>query len=242
LIYDGIKSMSTNPKSHLQVASPAPMAGYLLWLMAALGVGLFPQWVYRGHAVATTLPVMSMLMMGMVTFVLLAWPVRLMAYCRRTDWITALRQAGVDVALGAVLVIPFAVMAVFLGDGTWADAVRGGLSVLAVVPLAVLMGLIMGTCRPLTPWVLLTGMVFTLAWPGAVYVLREFFAVSPQMVSRAWQFSPLGFAYQQGLPAGKSPWPEPIWPALIYLGVAAAGGVICLALGRAESSAKPCQD
>jgi hypothetical protein len=235
--------MSTSTQAPLEVGSPGITAAYLLWLLAALAAGVFPRVIYQGHlGASTTLPTLSVLTAGVMSFLLLAWPIRLMAVQGRSSWSAMFAQAGVDVLLGAAMLVPFVVVATFLSDGGWADGIRCVLAVGACVPLAALMGMVMGARGPLRPWVLLTGLIATLGAPAGVYVLREFFAASPRLITRVWLGSPVGFAFQQGSAGEVGPLPGPLWPMLLWAGLTVAGGLIALAASRDSNGAKSGQE
>ncbi len=232
--------MSTNVRAPLTVGSPMITAVYLLWLLGALAAGIFPEMIYRAHAGrCVVLPSLSVLSMGVVSFLLLAWPIRLMAVQDRSSWQVTVAQAGVDVLMGAAALVPFMVIAVFLADGSWRDGLRCVLASGACVPLGVLMGIVMGACKPLLPWVLLLGLLATLGMPAGVYVLREFFAASPGTAAKLWLAVPVGYAFDQGKTGVGGVLPEPYWPVMVWMIITAVVGIVLIAANRDASHSGP---
>lgn len=217
---------------------------YLAVLAGAMAIGLWPASIYpsRDAFPPAGLPVLQMLAVGQVGFVLLIYPLILLARRRREGMWTHLpvwcaATMVVESAWMLAAAAPFYVAGAYLADATTVDAVRTAGYVALVFPVAwSAQGWLAGgpasrSCG------LVAMLIAAIGLPAAYYISREFFGVAPQG-GGDWllRLGPGTFAWATARSRQGSWFPRPLWAALVWptIATAAAVGRALLPSGKAE--------
>ena len=199
---------------------------YLGFLLAGLASGLWHDAIFpsRDSLQPAPLPVLQSLAVAQVAFVLLAYPMVLLRRSRRTSGVPAASvrtfwpETIVESSVYLLLAVPFYAVGAYLADATATDAVRTGLYLAGLLPLAWAAGAHFTDRRRGTSIVVLLLAITALGVPAAYYIALEFFPSG----SGRWlrELAPATFAWRTG--AARQDWwlPWPRWPWLLWPAVA----------------------
>ena len=240
-------------------AAPGPRAALwrgggvilLLVCLASLAVGLWPGVVYSSREAfpAAPLPTLRALAVGLVLHALLIHPLLLIrrrvrsAPARASDGDpkgppyggTTSAACGAVGGLGELLVFavaagPFFLAAAYLADAVAIDVLR----VLVCLAGVYAVGQVMGSCLSVSPagrsLCVLAGTLLALGLPAGFYLCLEFApaGVAPNFLH---SLAPVTFVWTQ---AGSrlAFWPQPLWPVILYLALAAVIALAAWAFGN----------
>ena len=203
------------------VPSRASLAGMMVVLLAAVAAGLWPEAIYQRPDIPSgpTLKLLRALLVGQGVFFLLIWPACLLGQARRGMSIGII-QAVTRAAMLLAIAAPVYVMSVFLSDATFADLLRGVLSVGAVIPLGYVAACYFIRWRASTPVVLLVLLLGTLAFPAGLYAVHEFVLPSGPIPPAAAYAGPVTFLWHQADGALTAVTPTPGIIPIAYLCIA----------------------
>lgn len=191
---------------------------YFLTLLAGLAAGIWPQWIIPSLTESMAAPrcALQTLAVSQVLFLLIVQPI---VVIHRADHgrIGRYGRAAVAEAAGYLVVsAPAYLVAAFLSDAVFGDAVRSLVYVAAVGLLPGAAGAVLAA-RRCGRWVLLLGLqIVALGMPVAQYIALEF--VPGTNLGRLWFASPATMAW--GAAASRAggllphpPWALGLWPA-----------------------------
>jgi len=197
---------------------------YLALLLAGLAAGLWPEAVYppRGAFRAAPLPALKTVGLAQVAFILLVYPLVIFSRWqgRRAGgrfWLAAACESA-GFLLAAV---PFYLAAAYLADATAPDAIRLGLYVAGLFPLAWSAGAFLAAGRARGA-VIVALLVVAAGLPAAFYIALEFL---PSGAAEAfWKLAPATFAWQMASARAGSWVPCPVlawltWPIVAAIGI-----------------------
>lgn len=196
-------------------------AVYLACCLTALAAGLWPEGLMPPEQ-STTLtppPTLQTLAVGQVVFVMLVYP--LVLWRRRSMASLSpccLHAAAESVGL-LVVTIPLYITAGFFADATTTDVIRTAIAVALLLPAAWTAGLLLarGLFRPVVLVVLISAVV---GGPAMVYIVLEFL---PELATGAGEASPVVLLWRTAVERQTAVFPEPLWSALLWPGLAGAG-------------------
>jgi len=195
---------------------------YLAFLLAGLAAGLWPDAIYpaRGELRPAPLPALRTVAVAQVAFILLAYPLVLLARWRRGWSARFWAASAVESAALLAVAVPFYVAAAYLADATATDALRTAIYAAALMPLAWSAGAWMARSRRWRPWVAVDMITITLALPAAWYIAREF--LTPDPLEWLRQLAPATFAWRTAAARVPSLLARPVWALAIWPLAAAA--------------------
>jgi hypothetical protein len=208
---------------------------YLLFCLAGLACGLWPEAIYPSRSALrpAPLPTLQALAVGQVGFFLLAYPLVLMRRRRRAPGGRWLPDAAVESAGMLVAALPFYTAAAYLADAVAADVVRVATYLACLAPLSWAVGAQLAERRAVAG-ALLTVLVAAFGLPGAYYLAREFLGAAPG--NWLWRAGPATFAWELSRARGGSWLPRPAWAVGLWPGVAAAAALVRLIpVGRRQA-------
>jgi hypothetical protein len=189
----------------------------LLFLLAGLAAGLFPDVLYspKWSNPAGPLPTLGALAVAQSAFFLLGWPIVLLWRSEHRSRLSPLGLAG-QIACMILASLPLYGLAAWLADARPADVVRTLLEVLALVPLGLAGGFWL-THRPTRSLALTALAGLTVGLPMAWYIVFDFLPALPS--DWLWQLAPLLRVYSAATEPATGPLPRPLWTWLILPGV-----------------------
>jgi len=214
---------------------------YLLFLLAGLAAGLWPEAIYPPrHGQRPVLrPALQTVALAQAAFALLVYPLAVLRRAQR-DPITPprpyWRHAAAEVGLFFLVALPFYLVGAFLADAVWTDVLR------VAIYLVSLWAFVLAACALLRdrpawrPLVMLLLVLIALAAPAACYLAMEFiapmdpgtsrFMAPPAKLAWLWRLSPAMNTWMTAA-SRSGPWlPSPLWPVLLWL----ASAALCAAM------------
>lgn len=240
----------------LNLSQPAPGAAHVAWrpaglvylavLLAAMAIGLWPDWVYPRseyrleaaeamRPVAAPLPALKTVAVGQVFFAMAIYPVMLLLRLEKRRPQRYWRDVCLETLGFTIAAVPFLLAAAYVSDATASDVIRASLVVLAAWPLSWAAGRWMA--GPGRPAALVAMLVMLAGLPAMFYVAREFLALMPS--DWMWDLAPATSAWKNAASRGAGILPQPLWPPVAWLAMAIASTVAFGRCGRhAEFDAK----
>ena len=195
---------------------------YLAAMLAGLAAGLWPEAIVprSRQLAAAPLPTLQTLAVAQVAFILLIHPLVILHRSSRGPITSYWPQTVVESAGMLLVTAPLYVAAAFLADAVAADVIRTALYVLCLWTVSWAAGKHLAF-RHRGHWaILLVLWVLALGGPAAYYIARELLT-TPARATWLWHLSPATFAWQTAQARQGGYLPTPIWPALIWPGLAA---------------------
>ena len=205
-------------------------AGYLIFCLAGVAVGLWPQVAFPSPKMPTTatLPTLRTLAVAQVGFILLFYPLAMLARGERVRyWPTVLAESALLLIVG----LPFYLAAAFLADATAADVVRTVLAVTCLWPVAWVAGAHLAAARSGRSVVVLALVLAAIGMPAAFYIAWDIL-LAPRAATVLWHVAPATFVWQAAQSRAGVVLPRPIWSAAVWPAAAAAVGLVGMLLPR----------
>ena len=202
---------------------------WTLWsavMLAGLALGLWPRAVTPRVNPTFPPPTLQAMVAALGVFLLLIWPLRVLARSARgaTDTGGRLAVEGLTYLLAAT---PLLAIAAHLADANVTDVARSILWLLALWPLA--FGAALWLRRSTPELVLMDLLLIVLGLPAAAYVAGEWMVLSPGGPAEALaRLSPVLFGWRVAASRQATVLPHPVWPMLVWLAVGLAAVLIAL--------------
>ena len=219
--------------------------GWCFANLLALSVGLFPRIILASSQAdsAGPPPALRALAVGQVAYLLLVYPLVLLARAGRGERAEppqsssplALRAVAPEWLLWLLTALPFLAVGAYLADGTAADAVRVALLSALLLPTAWALARLARRGGTTMSLVLLLVVLAVLGGPAAWYLAVEF-APSPPP-AWLWYAWPAALAWSAGAARADAWLPQPLWAWLLWPGVGLA--VLCLDMLLPAPRAQP---
>ena len=209
-------------------------------MLAALALGVWPRAVTVRVNPTFPPPALQALVVALVVFLLLVWPLMVLARSARgaPDRGGRLAVEGLAYLLAAT---PLLAIAAYLADATVADVARSLLWVAALWPLATGAGLWLSRSTP--ELVLMDLLLIVLGLPAAAYVAGEWMVLSPGGPAAALaRLSPVLFGWRIAASRQVPVLPSPLWPMLMWLAAGIAAVLMALWVPHKPSEAVSCGD
>ncbi|MDY6913832.1 MAG: hypothetical protein SVT52_05190 [Planctomycetota bacterium] len=205
---------------------------YLLILLACLAGGLWPDVLYPSRGTPNPNnppPVLQAVAVGQAAFVLLIYPLAVLRRSVRPTrrfWAPLVLESAVYLVVAA----PFYIAAWYLSDAVFADVVRTALYVTCLMPVAWAAAAHLAVSRRRAV-ITLALLLAALGLPWAYYVAAEFLGQGRAGWLRC--LAPAMFVWRTAAARSGDWLPRPIWAALVWPTIAAAGVLLTLLPGRA---------
>jgi len=240
-------SAFTEPSSPAPPDRPAPPgifhaawrpAGiiYLIVVLAALGAGLWSEAVWPSFLPArpAPLPALQTLAVGQVAFILLIYPLVILHRAGRGETGRYWAEVIIESCVYMLVTVPFYLAAAYLADAVAADVIRAAAYAAGIWSLAWSAGWWLVRRPKSRPVVMLVLLLAALALPAGYYIAREFLTAGPAHWLR--RLAPATFAWEAAASRPSVSPAGPLWPWLIWPGVALVAVLVNLLLKPAAKT------